>query len=111
MIMKTFTDKLTESVLIVNSDIDLLPKSLKKERYFYGQWFYIIELYVPKKHRNKGIASKLINKMIKWANKNKYSLILEVTPYEGSTYNKLVKFYEKFGFKYTNGYMIKRYYE
>jgi len=108
--IKTFTDKNTLSTLIVSDDIRLLPSNFYKQRYFDGYWFYIIKFYVPKLHRNKGIATILFNKMIKWANKNKHNLILEVTPYEGSSYNKLIKFYEKFGFFYTKyGFMEKRY--
>lgn len=109
-IYKTFVDKASKSILIVNNDKRLLPTGIQKQKYFDGEWFYIYKLFVSKKYRNKGIATKLINKMIKWATKNKYNLVLEVTPYDKSmSYNNLIGFYEKFGFIYKNGYMIKKY--
>ena len=109
MTIKTFTHKPSSSILVVSNNIKLLPQNFYKKRYYDGEWFYILKLYVPKSHRNKGIATILINKMLKWADKNKYNLILEVTPYEGSSYNNLIKFYERFGFIYKIGYMERLY--
>lgn len=66
---------------------------------------YIESIYVHEKYRNKGIASKLLTKVIVFADKNKKVLFLYASPgdFQGavdrSKIKSVMRLYSRFGFK------------
>jgi len=62
-------------------------------------WFIITRLNVPKPHRGKGLARKLMQLVCDDFDLHGYGILLEVAPSDGLGYKQLVKFYNKFGFK------------
>jgi len=82
---------------LIESGIGMLPK--------IKHTLYINQLNVRKTKRKLGIATKLMNELIKIAEKKKIKMIfLHVV----STNKPAIKFYEKQGFKIT-GKIIKQY--
>lgn len=59
---------------------------------------YIDFLYTPNEHRKYGYATELMNRFIKTMSKYDTITLYSAT-YFGSELDKLIKFYEKFGFK------------
>ena len=70
-----------------------------------NDYFYIQGLYVEKEYRQRGIATKLMNKLIAILPEcsktyNIHEVICIAEPYqENITERKLVQFYKSFGFK------------
>lgn len=61
-------------------------------------------LIVPKKLRNQGIASNVINDIKRYSNKNKVKIILNAVPLDNSTESeKLINFYKSHGFVENKG--------
>lgn len=51
------------------------------------------------KNRNSGEAKKVMEMAIKWAQENGFSLILNAVPDDDTDTERLIKFYQSFGFK------------
>ena len=48
--------------------------------------------------KNKGIGTKLLNKMIEFAKEEKKDIVLYASPLDNRSVDDLIKFYKKFGF-------------
>lgn len=89
--MKTyFYEKLSPRALAV---IDLCD--------YYGEGFIITRINVPKEFRNKGVASKLLQRVLDEADKEKINLWLEISASDGLNYDQLEAWYKRHGFKGT----------
>jgi hypothetical protein len=66
---------------------------------------FIYTIITPKKHRNKGLATKALKELIMLFIYKEVKIIkLTVHPLDSETdYERLVDFYHKFGFIKTNG--------
>lgn len=76
-------------------------------------FIYLLFIEVKDKVRGKGFGTNAINKIINYANKKKKPIILTATDAVGTDINKLIKYYKKFGFKYSKlevGYRHNMYY-
>lgn len=66
---------------------------------FYGvRGLYVNRVIVPKEIRNKGIATQMMNELIKKSDEKQINLILEINAYGDLNEDKLKEFYGKFGF-------------
>lgn len=95
---KTFTEKIDTwlfgSIDISKSDFYKKAFDLNKN---YNVW-YFNRLYVPPQIRNKGVASRLMEKLIIYLDQNEIELICEINPYGDLDYEQLKAFYMKYGF-------------
>lgn len=73
-----------------------------------GKYILFTNLHVPKEHRGKGGAHKIMNAAKEYADKQKKPLRLNVLPDEDTDQERLTKFYEKHGFKKTKGIEMVR---
>lgn len=48
--------------------------------------------------KNKGVGTKLLNKMIEYANSQKKDIVLYASPLDGKNEDDLIRFYKKFDF-------------
>jgi len=64
--------------------------------------FYFNRLIVDEKIRNKGCATALMQRVVKWADQEKTTIILDINSYGDLDYNRLLTFYLKYGFKFKN---------
>lgn len=87
---------------MINEDIFIYEENNKiignikiiKEQKFHNNFMYILhieDLIVDKNYRRKGIATKLINYVLKYKTNNCYKIVLNCN-------NELLQFYEKFNF-------------
>ena len=68
----------------------------------------ITRINVPKEHRGKGIARKLLKEILFDADKDRVILHLEVSPSDGLNREQLVAWYKRHGFEdYGSGLMIR----
>lgn len=74
-------NKVVGTITFLNNDAELRP----------DLYPFVGGMYVKSEYRNKGIASKLINTLLKEVSKN-FECVYLTTP--------LIGFYEKFGFKF-----------
>lgn len=66
----------------------------------------ITRINVPSIHRGKGYGSKLLDSILKDADIERVILQLEVSPSDGLSYDQLINWYKRKGFRQTNiGYM------
>lgn len=73
---------------------------------YYDKGYIITRINVPKAHRGKGIARKLLQEVINDADEAKVDLFLEVNASDGLTRDELYKWYNRRGFKGTG--LLKR---
>jgi GNAT superfamily N-acetyltransferase len=73
-----------------------------------NQTYYFNRLFVPPNIRNMGIATKLMKQAIKWADDEHIEILLEINSYGDLTYDRLLKFYQKFGFKFNKNKILIR---
>ncbi len=71
--------------------------------YYAPDAWYITRINVPRSHRGKGIASKLLNRFLAMADEQNITVWLEIQPSDGLTYDELEAWYLRHGFK---GFMI-----
>ena len=64
----------------------------------YG--FRLVDLHTPYSYRNKGIATILLNNILKDADSNCYKITGIPVSSDYRDKNKLINFYRKFGFEY-----------
>jgi GNAT superfamily N-acetyltransferase len=67
--------------------------------------YLITRLFVPEKQRGKGIGTDILGEIVNDADKECSTLLIEPRPYGEITekkFDRLVKFYEKFDFKFFN---------
>ncbi len=73
--------------------------------------YLITRVYVPEEHRKKGIGTELLNDVIKDADTECSTLLIEPRPYSDTEMTKksLINYYKRFGFKYLSekDYMIR----
>ncbi len=62
-------------------------------------WYYFNRLNVPVRLRQQGIAKKLLQEMIEWADSIKANILLDINPYGDLSYEQLEVLYQKFGFQ------------
>ena len=67
---------------------------------FDASYFYISMIVVNQKSRNMGVATKVINNVIEFANSNELNIRLLPSNVFGSDLIRLIEFYESFGFKF-----------
>ena len=67
-----------------------------------GTWYYFNRLFVTQKIRGKGLATRLMNQVIGWADTEKINILNEINPYGDLNLDQLISFYKKFGFKQHN---------
>ena len=63
-----------------------------------GEWFFP-RLFVPKSMRNQGIASLLMDELVKILDAHKFTLVTGVYPTGDLDYDRLTTFYRKYGFE------------
>lgn len=99
-----FDDK-DYSVSLFMQDNNILVGSIELSKFFTknSNTFYFSRLFVKPKYRNKGIANKLLSKLVEYLDTNKNNCVLEINPYGDLNYEQLKKLYEKYGFKSYNG--------
>ena len=87
---------------------EFIGKLLLKENLQLTNYIFLHDFYVEKNHRNNKIGSKLIKLCIKIVEKNfpNYKIMLDAQPYTDSdlSIDKLIIFYENFGFKLIEGF-------
>lgn len=71
--------------------------------YYAPNAVYITRINVPRAHRGKGLASKLLNDFLEECNHKDITVWLEISPSDGLTYDELEAWYLRHGFK---GFMI-----
>lgn len=122
-IVKTEEEEEDLKVIKMPDYINIVYRPSKKERFFgtidlskvdaklFGisgdnVWFFN-RLFVPSQIRDKGVATKLMQELVKVLDEQKIILICEVNPYGDLNEEQLKKLYTRYGFKNTNeGYMI-----
>ena len=68
----------------------------------------ITRINVPKEHRGKGVARKLLAKILADADKDRIILHLEVSPSDGLNREQLIAWYSRHGFEdYGSGLMVR----
>lgn len=73
-----------------------------KLKVFVNETKKLIELgriSVPPNQRGKGIGSKVMRDLTEWADANGYMITLVASDVYGSDLDRLIKFYERFGFE------------
>jgi len=65
----------------------------------YQDWYYFNRLNIPVRLRQQGIAKKLLQEMIEWADLEKINILLDINPYGDLSYEQLEVLYQKFGFQ------------
>ena len=75
--------------LIYTDEIEIYPV-------FHKDCFELTNLESFEK--NKGIGTKLLNKMIEYAKSEKKDIVLYASPLDDKNEDDLIKFYKKFGF-------------
>ena len=69
--------------------------------------WYFNRLFVPVKLRNRGIASKLLEKLLEVMKRDGMTVVLEINPYGDLNLRELRELYMRYGFKKTRGeYLI-----
>ena len=65
-----------------------------------GRLLEVTRLFTPEQHRNKGHATKLIEKLARYADADRITLLLMPKPYGESALGvpELLQFYARFGF-------------
>ena len=62
-------------------------------------WVFFNRLIVPPAIRNRGVATKLMEQVIEWADEEKINIFNGVNAYGDLNLPQLIRFYSKFGFK------------
>jgi len=62
-------------------------------------WYYFNRLNVPVRLRQQGIAKKLLQEVIEWADSIKVNILLDINPYGDLSYEQLEVLYQKYGFQ------------
>ena len=111
--------KLKKYLTEIVSDTELEKISAKWEAKGFNQaavfktskhgYIYILDIFLPVKLRNKGLGTKFMEDVIKYADKNKAKIVLTPEP-EGlenkedkEMTDRLVNFYKRFGFVENEG--------
>ena len=90
VIMQTsYIDKETRSIA------DLIPDCTILEHNCH----LLTRINVPKEHRGKGHATKLLLKILKDADETKTTLALEISPSDGLNFSQLALWYARHNFK------------
>ena len=67
-----------------------------------GTWYYFNRLLVNENIRGRGLATKLMSRVIFWADTEDVNILNELNPYGGLNMDQLISFYKKFGFEQPN---------
>lgn len=71
-----------------------------------GKDWYFNRILVSNRLRGNGIASKILNELLKFMRNNKYNLLCEINPYGDLSYNQLKDWYIRHGFKELNNNLL-----
>jgi len=72
---------------------DIYPQSSKRK-----SWMFFSRLLVPRAIRNQGVATALMDEVVAWADEKNIGIYNGVNPYDGSDLDRLINFYERYGF-------------
>lgn len=61
--------------------------------------WYFNRILVSNRLRGKGIASKILDELLRFMKNNKYNLLCEINPYGDLSYNQLKDWYIRHGFE------------
>lgn len=105
--IKKFSDGTIAFISVIN---DKIYRKHNPESEFTIKGTLVSRVEVPLQHRQKGIATELLKKVIADADKECEELTIEPSPDNGTqeSYNKLTKFYSKFGFEPSEHFQMKR---
>ena len=85
----------TAEVTLMYPALFEMPKEIDTSR----TWYYFSRIFVHRKIRNKGHATRLMQQLIEWADTYDYHIFCDINPYGDLTLEQLIVFYKKFGFK------------
>lgn len=87
------------------ADIFLYPSDDEES----SSQYMITRINVPREHRSKGIASRLLKRITDDADEEGVVLLLEISPSDGLNYSQLLSWYTKCGFrKICNSSLLER---
>lgn len=61
-------------------------------------WWFFNRLFVPEKLRRRGLATKLMEQVVTWADQEKINILNTINPYGDLNLEQLIHFYSKYGF-------------
>jgi ribosomal protein S18 acetylase RimI-like enzyme len=91
------------NVLLLNEHGIFVETSTESVAYLSYMWhkdniYYLIGLHVSPKHRNSGLARKLLTAVCRIMDKEGSDIWLDLVPKPDTDYTRLEKLYESFGF-------------
>ncbi|WP_143288705.1 GNAT family N-acetyltransferase [Calderihabitans maritimus] len=90
-----------DDYIIISIDLQNPQRNAVAEISKLGDSWFFNRLFVPPEHRRKGIANALMEELVKILDAKCITLRNEINPYGDMTYEQLLAFYKKFGFKKT----------
>jgi len=106
-IIENFINSYTGSADFQNSIQESIESDLERKYSEYGvslniadmsDFIELSKIVVPKEKRGSGVGSKVMQDLIKYADKNNKDIFLTPSTDFGGTKARLVKFYKSFGF-------------
>lgn len=78
----------------------LVDEDVSLEVWDNGDYLELQTIIIPKENRKKGLGTEIIQKLIHYANDVKKDIYLTPdTTFGGTSFERLVKFYKRIGFK------------
>lgn len=110
-----FTGGNMDSLNVVNTNdyvsvsviVDRHLASAEVSRLDNNLW-YFNRLIVPSAIRNQGIATRIMEQLVKILDTEKITLACDINPYGDLDFNQLYKFYKKYGFVDDNRFNLMR---
>jgi GNAT superfamily N-acetyltransferase len=89
---------------------DVVDDDTSLEVYDTGDYLILQTIIVPKENRKMGYGTEIMEKLLKYSDKVKKDIYLTPdTGYGATSFNRLVKFYKRFGFVKNNDYSISEF--
>ncbi len=106
----TVTDLTIDITRVLNSELGIAHLSLIPSDHSLGSWwldqqhqgntwFYFNRLFVAKKIRGRGIATEIMQQIIRIADEKQITIYCPVNPYGHLNLRQCIKFYSKYGFE------------